>query len=89
MNRRNFFARFSQAVAGAVLAAHVDFGSLIPKPPVAGLQPLMYGNLEPLVQPLYDVYAVASYTTVPRIALFAIPEKVKNRWLSRFAEASC
>ena len=30
MNRRSFFSRLGQAVAGAVLAAHVDFGSLLP-----------------------------------------------------------
>jgi hypothetical protein len=54
MNRRTFFSRFSKALAGAVLAAHLDFGSLVPEPPI-----LLAFDLDARVQPIYDVYAAA------------------------------
>jgi len=71
MNRRTFFGRFAKAIAGCILAAHVDFGSLIPVPETK-LNPIIAGQLEYFVQPLYDLYAIAANAPRMSTALFNV-----------------
>jgi hypothetical protein len=56
MNRRTFLKRTSQALAGAVLAAHLDFGSLIPVPTPTRASITAF-DLESVAQPIYDFYS--------------------------------
>lgn len=66
MNRRRFFSRLSKAVAGAVLVAHLDFGSLIPMPE-------KFQVFEPEPYPLSQDWDEFMVRTVA--CAFAVPEK--------------
>jgi hypothetical protein len=61
VNRRSFFSRASKAVAGAVIAAHMDLGSLVP------IQEQIYFPSEPLLSELQDfqIRAIAYALNVP------------------------